>query len=132
MGGRGSHQDQSDGADLDNIPEYQDESDDPPETDGLTEKEDPGVHSEIRIESILSPTAEIFYPHVMLPITSCRELEEIGIRHTENLQEVTPGDEGIPVRNEIAALAEKAKCGRPKKGARVPERRSERMRKGPN
>ena len=50
----------------------------------------------------------------------------------ENLQEITPEDEGITASSGIAAQAEKAKRGRPRKGTRVPERRSEQERKGQN
>ena len=92
------------------------------------EKEDSGINSETRIESILSPTAAIFYPHVVLR----RVPEEIDTMSIENLQEITPEDEGSSASNGIAALEVKAKSGRPKKGTRVPVRRSERARKGQN
>ncbi len=125
---RGSRCGQADEIDLDNLPENQDEDGDSPETDGLAEKEDSGINSETRIESILSPTAAIFYPRIVL----CREPEEIGTMNAGNLQEITPKDEGTTASSGIAALETKAKRGRPKKGTRVPERRSERVWKGQN
>ena len=61
-----------------------------------------------------------------------REPENIGTMNSGNLQETTLEDKGTMASKGITAPEAKAKCGRPKKGTRIPERRSEQAQKGQN
>ena len=97
--------------------------------DGLANSEDSGINSDIWIESILNPSADIFIPHNSSRGKGDAKRDQDVVNSPDNNENCETREKEVPpVDCNNRLQAETAKRGRPKKGTRAPTRKSERLR----